>query len=48
MAIIIMISTYGCVNGLTLIGARLLCNGAMAILQSVSTLNSNSVPAVGL
>lgn len=50
MAIIIMISTYGCVNGLTLMGARLYY--AMArdglFFQSVGTLNTNGVPAVGL
>jgi APA family basic amino acid/polyamine antiporter len=50
MAIIIMISTYGCVNGLTLMGARLYY--AMArdglFFQSVGTLNPRGVPAVGL
>jgi basic amino acid/polyamine antiporter, APA family len=50
MAIIIMISTYGCVNGLTLMGARLYY--AMArdglFFQSVGTLNPAGVPAVGL
>jgi APA family basic amino acid/polyamine antiporter len=50
MAIIIMISTYGCVNGLTLMGARLYY--AMArdglFFQSVGTLNINGVPAAGL
>ncbi len=50
MAIIIMISTFGCVNGLTLMGPRLYY--AMArdglFFQSVGTLNRNSVPAAGL
>jgi APA family basic amino acid/polyamine antiporter len=50
MAVAIMISTFGCVNGLTLMGARLYY--AMArdglFFESVGRLNSNHVPAVGL
>jgi APA family basic amino acid/polyamine antiporter len=50
MAIIIMISTFGCVNGLTIMGARLYY--AMArdglFFQSVGTLNRQGVPAAGL
>jgi APA family basic amino acid/polyamine antiporter len=50
MAIIIMISTAGCVNGLTIMGARLYY--AMArdglFFQSVGVLNRNGVPAAGL
>ena len=50
MAIIIMISTFGCVNGLTLMGARLYY--AMArdglFFQAVGSLNSRGVPATGL
>jgi basic amino acid/polyamine antiporter, APA family len=50
MAIIIMISTFGCNNGLTIMGARLYY--AMArdglFFQSVGKLNRNGVPAVGI
>lgn len=50
MAIAIMISTFGCVNGLILAGARL--SWAMAhdgvFFRSVGTLNSRGVPAWGL
>jgi APA family basic amino acid/polyamine antiporter len=50
MAVIIMISTAGCVNGLTIMGARLYY--AMArdglFFQSVGTLNRQGVPAAGL
>jgi APA family basic amino acid/polyamine antiporter len=50
MAIAIMISTFGCVNGLTLMGARL-CY-AMAkdrlFFESVGRLNRRGVPAAGL
>ena len=50
MAIAIMISTFGCVNGMILMGARLYY--AMArdglFFQSVGTLNERGVPAVGL
>jgi APA family basic amino acid/polyamine antiporter len=50
MAIIIMISTFGCNNGLTIMGARLYY--AMArdglFFQSCGKLNSYGVPAVGI
>jgi basic amino acid/polyamine antiporter, APA family len=50
MAVAIMISTFGCNNGLILMGARL--TYAMArdglFFRSVGKLNKNSVPAVGL
>lgn len=50
MAIAIMISTFGCVNGMILMGARLYY--AMAqdglFFQSVGKLNSRGVPAAGL
>jgi basic amino acid/polyamine antiporter, APA family len=50
MAIAIMISTFGCINGMILMGARLYY--AMAadglFFQSVGRLNSRGVPAVGL
>ena len=50
MAIAIMISTFGCVNGMVLMGARLYY--AMAqdglFFQSVGRLNSKGVPAAGL
>ncbi len=50
MAIIIMISTFGCVNGLTLMGARLYY--AMArdglFFQAVGALNTRGVPQAGL
>lgn len=50
MAIAIMISTFGCVNGMTLMGARLYYVMAREGLffRSVGTLNKNSVPAVAL
>jgi APA family basic amino acid/polyamine antiporter len=50
MAVAIMISTFGCVNGMTLMGARLYY--AMArdqlFFQSVGRLNQRGVPAAGL
>jgi basic amino acid/polyamine antiporter, APA family len=50
MAIAIMISTFGCINGMILMGARLYY--AMAVdnlfFKKVGTLNPNGVPAVGL
>ncbi len=50
MAITIMISTFGCVNGLILMGARLYY--AMArdglFFKSCGELNSRGVPAIGL
>lgn len=50
MALAIMISTFGCVNGMTLMGARLYY--AMAqdglFFKSVGGLNKRSVPAAGL
>jgi APA family basic amino acid/polyamine antiporter len=50
MAVAIMLSTFGCINGLLLMGARLYY--AMAhdglFFQSVGRLNANGVPAVGL
>ena len=50
MAIAIMISTFGCVNGMSLMGARLYY--AMArdglFFRSVGGLNRRGVPAVGL
>ena len=50
MAIAIMISTFGCMNGLILMGARLYY--AMArdrlFFQHVGKLNQHGVPAVGL
>ena len=50
MAIAIMISTFGCVNGLVLMGARLYY--AMAqdglFFQAVGRLNRRGVPAAGL
>jgi APA family basic amino acid/polyamine antiporter len=50
MAIAIMISTFGCMNGLILMGARLYY--AMArdglFFQQVGALNRHGVPAVGL
>jgi APA family basic amino acid/polyamine antiporter len=50
MAIAIMISTFGCVNGMTLMGARLYYVMAREGLffSSVGTLNKRSVPAVAL
>jgi len=50
MALAIMISTFGCVNGMTLMGARLYY--AMAqdglFFKNVGRLNRNGVPAAGL
>src|SRR5207253_10075322 len=50
MAVAIMISTFGCNNGLILMGARL--TYAMArdglFFRSVGRLNQNGVPAIGL
>ncbi|MFO0969073.1 MAG: amino acid permease [Gemmataceae bacterium] len=50
MAIAIMVSTFGCLNGLILMGARLFY--AMArdrlFFRSVGSLNKQGVPAVGL
>ncbi|MBV9122444.1 MAG: amino acid permease, partial [Planctomycetes bacterium] len=50
MAVAIMVSTFGCVNGMTLMGARLYY--AMArdglFFQSVGRLNRHGVPAAGL
>jgi basic amino acid/polyamine antiporter, APA family len=50
MAIVVMISTFGCVNGLVLMGPRLYY--AMAkdglFFQSVGKLNKNGVPGAGL
>jgi len=50
MAIAIMISTFGCVNGLILMGARLYCVMARdgLFFGPAGRLNSRSVPAVGL
>lgn len=50
MAIAIMISTFGCVNGMTLMGARLYYVMAQEGLffRSVGTLNKKGVPAVAL
>ncbi len=50
MAIAIMISTFGCVNGMTLMGARLYYVMAQEGLffRSVGTLNKRGVPAVAL
>lgn len=50
MAIAIMISTFGCVNGMTLMGARLYYVMAREGLffSSVGTLNKRGVPAVAL
>src|SRR5205807_6451133 len=50
MAIAIMISTFGCMNGLILAGARVYY--AMArdglFFKSTASLNKHSVPAIGL
>ena len=50
MAVAVMVSTFGCVNGMILMGARLY--HAMAVdglfFRSVGRLNSRGVPAVGL
>ncbi len=50
MAVLIMISTFGCNNGLILAGARVYY--AMAkdnlFFRSIGTLNKNSVPAIAL
>jgi APA family basic amino acid/polyamine antiporter len=50
MAVAIMISTFGCVNGMTLMGARLYYAMAQDRLffQSVGRLNRRGVPAAGL
>jgi amino acid transporter len=50
MAIAIMISTFGCVNGMILMGARLYYVMAQDNLffRSVGTLNNRGVPATGL
>jgi APA family basic amino acid/polyamine antiporter len=50
MAIAIMISTFGCVNGMILMGARLYYVMAQDNLffRSVGTLNRRGVPAMGL
>lgn len=50
MAIAIMISTFGCVNGMTLMGARLYYVMAKEGLffRSVGTLNRHGVPAAAL
>jgi APA family basic amino acid/polyamine antiporter len=50
MAIAILVSTFGCVNGLILMGARLYWAMAQDKLffHSVGALNSRKVPAVGL
>lgn len=50
MALAIMVSTFGCVNGMTLMGARLYYVMAKDDLffRSVGTLNARGVPAVGL
>ena len=50
MAIAIMISTFGCVNGMILMGARLYYVMAQDNLffSAVGTLNRRSVPATGL
>jgi APA family basic amino acid/polyamine antiporter len=50
MALAIMISTFGCVNGMVLMGARLYYVMARDNLffQGVGTLNRRAVPAVGL
>jgi APA family basic amino acid/polyamine antiporter len=50
MAIVVMISTFGCINGIVLAGARL--NYAMArdglFFESVGRLNQRGVPKAGL
>jgi APA family basic amino acid/polyamine antiporter len=50
IAIAVMISTFGCVNGMTLMGARLYYAMAQDRLffQSVGQLNRRGVPAAGL
>jgi len=50
MALAIMVSTFGCVNGMILMGARLYFVMAQDRLffQTVGTLNNRAVPAVGL
>jgi APA family basic amino acid/polyamine antiporter len=50
MAIAIMISTFGCVNGLVLMGPRLYWAMAQdgVFFRSVGRLNARGVPAVGL
>ncbi len=50
MAVVIMISTFGCNNGLTIMGTRLYyamaCDGLF--FQSCGKLNARGVPAVGI
>jgi len=49
MALAIMVSTFGCVNGMILMGARLyyvMANDNL-FFQSVGTLNSRGVPQMG-
>lgn len=50
MAIAIMVSTFGCVNGMTLMGARLYYAMAQDRLffSAAGTLNERGVPAIGL
>ncbi len=50
MAVAIMISTFGCVNGMILMGARLYyaMSQDRLFFRSVGALNRNGVPAVGL
>ena len=50
MAIAILISTFGCNNGLILVGrARLLRDGARRLFfRRAGTLNANHVPAAAL
>jgi amino acid transporter len=50
MAFAIMLSTFGCVNGITLMGARLYyaMSQDRLFFRSVGTLNHRGVPAVGL
>jgi basic amino acid/polyamine antiporter, APA family len=50
MALAIMVSTFGCVNGMILMGARLYFVMAQdgLFFQTVGSLNNRAVPAVGL
>ncbi len=50
MALLIMVSTFGCINGMTLMGARLYYAMAkdQVFFQSVGRLNKHGVPAAGL
>jgi APA family basic amino acid/polyamine antiporter len=50
MAALIMISTFGCINGMTLMGARLYYAMAkdQVFFQAVGKLNRRGVPAAGL